>query len=389
MKKSFADILKEDEAEIRRRMALKVPEWSDTSGLTFPTRLSTEQCSSSATARYKASVAAAAAASRGIGSPVIADLTGGLGVDSWAFRKAGFAVSYNEMNQALAQAVGANFKALGADSIVVSSVEVTPENVGAMLDERKPDIVYIDPARRSASGSKVFRIEECTPNVLGMKDIILQKAGILMLKLSPMADITQVVRELDSGETPVGAVTQVHVVGAAGECKELLVVMESGVKAGEPMIIVASDDADMSFRPSEESAAVPDMSVTPAAGMLLFEPGSALMKSGAFNLISSRFGVQKLGRQAHLYCRSSAIPELSDFGKWFIIREILPLGKASFRELSSRSLRAEVTARGLHLTSDELRRRLGVNASSADGRAHIFGAATSSSGELIIITDRC
>ena len=113
------------------------------------------------------------------------------------------------------------------------------------------------------------------------------------------------------------------------------------------------------------------------------------MKSGAFNLISSRFGVSKLGRHAHLYCGPNVVPDLSAFGKWFTIREMLPLCKASFRELSASSLRAEVTARGLHLTSDELRRRLGVTASSADGSVHIFGAATASSGEMVIIADRC
>ena len=389
MKKTFADMLNDEAAALRRRMEAKLPQWAGVEGLEYPTRLCTEQCSSGATAIYKASVAAAVVSSRGIKFPHIADLTGGLGVDSWAFGKAGFTVSYNEMNSTLAEAARANFRLIGAENIAVSSDEVTPENIGELLDERHPDIVYMDPARRSASGSKVFRIADCTPNVLGMKDIILSKVGVLMLKLSPMADITQVLRELGSGGSPAGAVTQVHVVGVAGECKELLVVMESGAESGEPEIIVASDGAVMTFRQSEESDAVPDMSVAPAAGMFLFEPGSTLMKSGAFNLISSRFGVPKLGRHTHLYCSTNVVPKLSAFGKWFAISEILPLCKASFRELASRSLRAEVTARGLHLTSDELRRRLGVTASSMDGRAHLFGAATASSGDMVIIADKC
>ena len=216
----------------------------------------------------------------------------------------------------------------------------------------KPDILFLDPARRSDTGRKVFLLEDCSPDILTLKDELLEAAADVLVKLSPMADITMVCSRLGR------QVREVHVVEADGECKELLVVMESGKNAGEPEIIVASDGAEMAFRQSEESDAVPDMSVAPAAGMFLFEPGSALMKSGAFNLISSRFGVSKLGRHAHLYCSPNVVPDLSAFGKWFAISEILPLCKASFRELSARSLRAEVTARGLHLTSDELRKKL-------------------------------
>lgn len=401
MKKSFAEMLEEEAAALRRKMEAKLPEWAGVEGLEYPTRLCTEQCSSSATARYKASLLASQPGlSRGSVRPMVADLTGGLGVDSWAFSRAGMDVWYNEMNAELSAAAGRNFARLGADNISVHSLEVTEDNISALLEQAHPDAVYMDPARRSATGGKVFRIADCTPNVLGIKDAILDNCGLLMLKLSPMADISQVVRELDS---ELGHVAEVHIVGAAGECKELLVLLRrAGECPDEPRIKVASDGAEFSFESSEEAQATAGFASDITPGMTMFEPGSALAKSGAFNLISARHGLAKADVSTHLYffeaaaygtpagpAASSGSPaDLAGLGKFFSVKEVLPFNNASSRELASRRLNAEVTARGLQLSSEALAKRLGIKGSSSDGRLHIFGISTRSMGKLLLVTER-
>ena len=164
--------------ESRRKLKGKVQEWYDEPDLIFPLKLSAEQCSSSATARYKAELAGRIALNgcRTAYPWRIADLTGGLGVDSWFFSKKAAEVLYNEMQETLCRAASYNFDILGAENIRVSNKAVVPENgpegisPRELLSEFRPDIVYMDPARRGEGGRKVFLIEECTPDVLKLKN---------------------------------------------------------------------------------------------------------------------------------------------------------------------------------------------------------------------------
>jgi len=192
--------------EGRRRIVAKVPEWGSRSDLLYPTRLCTEQCSSAATATYKASIA------ERMGWKRIADLTGGLGVDSWYLARRSEAVLHNEADGLLSESVRENFAALGTMNIKTRSMMVEPGNVSEVLDGFGPDVVFMDPARRSESGKKVFLIEDCQPDVLGLKDEIFAICRWIFLKLSPMADITMAVERL-------GNVTEVHTVATGGECK--------------------------------------------------------------------------------------------------------------------------------------------------------------------------
>ncbi|MBQ2874680.1 MAG: SAM-dependent methyltransferase, partial [Bacteroidales bacterium] len=129
----------------RRKLKGKVQEWYDEPGLVFPFKLSAEQCSSSATACYKASLAERIA---GKTSWSIADLTGGLGVDSWFFSGKASKVLYNEMQAPLCDAAAHNFEVLGADNISISNRTAEKGHLDKILDGFLPDIIYMDPARR-------------------------------------------------------------------------------------------------------------------------------------------------------------------------------------------------------------------------------------------------
>ena len=412
--------------EGRKRLRKKLPEWVASTELVYPSSLCTEQCSSSDTARYKASVvqrifneyvspvASTRSATEEAGSVTdknssvtkkqsvtstgsvtgpknwkIADLTGGLGVDSWAFSKVAKEVLYNEMNPDLAAAARHNFKALGVTNIFIKNSDATPGTIKDIFGDFKPDVIFLDPARRDSAGKKVFLLEDCSPDVLKMLPELFGISRFILLKLSPMADITMAVERLDrtyeeylekaSGKGWNGQwVREVHVVASGGECKELLILLDREWNDGYSLTC-REDNKTLTFKPeeiTEAKATYPDSTFA----RIIFEPGKSLTKAGVFNAICERFGLVKLARFTHLYTISEPLSEneleqriapLKDFGKVFYVKEILPLNKASMKDVGKRYPHSEVSAKNIPMSSDELRTRLKVK--SGDD-AHIFGA---------------
>ncbi len=358
--------------EVRRKLRGKVPEWVVFPQLRYPFKLSAEQCSSTETARYKASVALSACSvtpDEDIPCPFLADLTGGLGVDSWAFSQQFGEVLYNEMNPALSDAARHNFQVLGVGNITVRNRELQPGNLPEILEDFQADILFLDPARRADDGRKVFRLEDCRPDVLQLLPELWQAAPRVLLKLSPMADISLVCRQL-------GSVKAVHVVAAEGECKELLLLLERGYE-GKPSLTVYEGGAVMEIPEGQETV------YASAPEGWLFEPGKALLKAGAFSL-PCRFGLTKLSRHTHLYTVQVPVPALTPFGKWFRILETVPFNNHSVKELGRRFPSAEVTARNLPVTSEQLRAKLGCR---SGGPVHIFGCTVGRDRYLLVVAN--
>lgn len=421
--------------EGRRRLRKKLPEWVVCTGLVYPSSLCAEQCSSSDTARYKASIVqrifneyvgtvasmvgdpcrTTGSATEGTesvpdkNSPTtrnqsvtepaevtigtrktgrIADLTGGLGVDSWAFSEVAEKVLYNEMNPALAAAARHNFKALGVTNIFIKNSEATSDSLKDIFGDFRPDVIFLDPARRDSAGKKVFLLEDCSPDVLKILPELFGISRFVLLKLSPMADITMAVERLDrtyeeylekaSGEGWNGQwVREVHVVASGGECKELLILLDGEWNEGYSLTC-REDGKTLTFKPEEitkAKAGYPDSTFA----RIIFEPGKSLTKAGVSNAICERFGLVKLARFTHLYTISEPLSDseseqrtapLKDFGKVFYVKEILPLNKSSMKDVGKRYPHSEVSAKNIPMSSDELRTRLKVK--SGDD-AHIFG----------------
>ena len=395
MKRSFADILQDLDGDRARRVARKLPEWA-AADAEIPTALALEQCSSSATAGYKARRAGGATftpftPSRGMAGcslsrtgarpepaavGIVLDLTGGLGVDSWAFSQVAERVVYFERDAELAEAAKRNFARLGADNIDVRCETVTPET-----DLPEADLIYADPARRDAAGRKVFLLEDCTPDILTLLPLLLQKAPAVLLKLSPMADLSMLADRLGP------ALREIHVVELDGEVKELLCLLLRDNPSLEPEIVVARTDS-LRFRMTEEREASAVYAAGVQPGDVLLEPCPALLKAGAFRLPCERWGLLKLAHSTHLYLSPEAeeapgAPANRFFKSWHV-REVLPLGAAAFKDLRKRCPRAEVTARNLPLGSDALRRKLGI---APGGDTHIFGCRLADGRAVLIVTD--
>ena len=389
--------------EGRRRLRKKLPEWVARTELVYPSSLCAEQCSSLDTARYKASIVMriineyVGTVASMVGEPVevaepkkgkVADLTGGLGVDSWAFSEVAEEVLYNEMNPALAAAARHNFKVLGVTNIFIKNSEATSDSIKDIFGDFRPDVIFLDPARRDSAGKKVFLLEDCSPDVLKMLPELFGISRFIFLKLSPMADITMAVERLDrtyeeylentSGKGWNGQwVREVHVVASGGECKELLILLDGEWNEGYSLTC-REDGKTLTFKPEEitkAKASYPDSTFA----RIIFEPGKSLTKAGVFNAICERFGLVKLARFTHLYTISEPLSDseleqrtapLKDFGKVFYVKEILPLNKASMKDVGKRYPHSEVSAKNIPMSSDELRTRLKVK--SGDD-AHIFG----------------
>ena len=417
MKRSFADILQGLEGDRARKVARKLPSWA-AAGAEVPTALSLEQCSSEATARYKAGLVSRIVSG---GVETIVDITGGLGVDSWAFSQAAKRVVYFERDGELAAAAERNFARLGTAGIEVRCETVTPDT-----DLPEADLIYADPARRSAAGRKVFLLEDCTPDILTLLPLLLRKAPAVLLKLSPMADLSMLSKRLGL------VLREIHVVELDGEVKELLCLLRQDPAPEGPEIIIPRldrcpsgpsvshsgppshsglDPESLRFRPQEERDATPQYA-TVRPDDTLFVPSPALLKAGAFNLPCARWGLQKLAPSTHLYlfpslpgaktppsapdnpisplpgaktspCAPGGLPaEASAWFKTYGIREVLPFGNASFKELKRRYPRAEVTARNLPLSSEALQKKTGI---SPGGDAHIFACRIADGSALLLV----
>ena len=410
--------------ESRRKLKDKMPQWYGQPRMIFPAKLSAEQCSSTLTGRYKAGLAALIAG----GKPFrIADLTGGLGVDTWYFSMEASEVLYNEMQDALCMAAKHNFGILGADNIQFSNKCIIPEcqakqedaessnlaTAAEILGAFKPDIIFADPARRSESGRKVFLIEECTPDILSLKEELFAVSRHILLKLSPMADISMVCSRLGPG------CRQVHVIGAVGECKELLIWMDREWTGNYTVKVVElghKGESVIEFTPEEEKTVCPAILSENAVRRIqedrnfnqrwMFEPGKALMKAGAFSLVSARGGMFKTGVSTHYYIGTyQQCAEYSGLGKIFEILRCEALDKGALRQAAVDFPKADITARNLPADTETYRKilqaerkKLKKSTRRNDAEAyvsvraddfHIFCLKADKAGPLLIVGRRC
>jgi hypothetical protein len=304
-----------------------------------------------------------------------------MGVDTWAFSQVAGEVLYNEMQEGLARATELNFRELGVKNVVHRNCMVEAGKVAEVLDGFRPDVIYLDPARRAGDGRKVFLIEECQPDVLELLPELFAVSRFVLLKLSPMADITMACKRL--GEH----VKEVHVVDSGGECKELLFLLDREWSGGYSLTAYGKGYTS-SWTPEEEASALPVFPKSPALSGVLFEPGKALLKAGAFNLPCGRFGLTRLGQHTHLYVGESVPDGIQPFGKVFDILEVMPLGNRTMKEAGKCWPQAEVTARNIPMTSDLLRRKLGC---ASGGDIHLFGVridTASGSANYLIVTKK-
>lgn len=343
----------------------KLPSWAECADIIYPPHLSMEQCSSEQTALYKSSLL-----EKGVS---MTDLTGGFGVDFSFIARRFSSATYVERLADLCDIARRNFEVLGLHHADV----VCGDGVDFLRTMKPVDFIYLDPARRDLNGSRTYALEDCTPNVIELRDVLLEKARTVMIKLSPMLDWHKVVDDL-------GCVSEVHVVSVRNECKEMLVVLRRDSNA--PLrCYAANDDETVVFRASDAVASTVRL-VSDASeirrGSYLFEPNASLMKLGCFGLLCERYGVKKIGAHSNLFIADESV----DFpGRKFQISTVSSMNKKELRRNLSFITRANIAVRNFPISSQDLRRQLKLK---DGGDTYIFATTQGERNHLILVAEK-
>lgn len=345
----------------------KLPMWAATEGLLFPPRLSLEQCSGEATARYKCSVAERllpTARER----LSMADLTGGFGVD-FSYMAAMFkAASYFEQSEELCRIAKHNFSLLGLHRANIACADTSVEFAWS---ENRHTLLYIDPARRDTGGRKRVAIEDCTPDVAALQQRLLGSARIVMIKLSPMLDISMALRKLSD-------VREIHIISVKGECKELLLVLSAEPKPLQ--IHCANLGAEVSpFVCDAAEAWAQQNKLCDEIGDFLYEPNASLLKGGVQDAAALEYNLYKLHRDSNLFTSNTLHRDFR--GRIFRVEGHCSFNKAELRQLLGDLRQANLTVRNFPATVAELRKRLKLR---EGGTAYLFATTTANGTHTLI-----
>lgn len=384
----------------------KLPSFAANQDIVYPPHLSMEQCSSEATALYKAEAVRRLldsfkgeedASGKGCGTSMT-DLTGGFGVDFYFVSRHFSRAQYTERNAELCQVVEHNLKVLGADKATV----VCGDAVEQLQTIDPQTLIFIDPARRDAHGARTFAISDCTPDVMELLPALRRKARYVMIKLSPMLDWHKAVSDLHP------LVTDVDIVAVDGECKELLLTLD--MKRGEAhkddnkqadghdyVSVRCADLPSSSFAfryTSDGSYAIDTLQPIDVASMspllsadhtpsYLYEPNASVMKAGCFRELELTFGARQISDNSHLFTSEQLISGFP--GRRFAVDTVTSFNKRQLKEALRDVASANITVRNFPMTVAILRKKLKLK---DGGDTYIFATTTAGGEHVLVITHK-
>ena len=355
-----------------QRARIKLPSWAAHDDILYPPHLALEQCSSEVTARYKTEICLRLLQN----FDSMADLTGGMGVDFSFLAPLFGQAHYIEQQAHLCEAAQHNFKVLGVNNTTVT------EGDGLEVLSHLPhqSLVFVDPARRDSHGSRTFAISDCTPDILPVLPMLMEKTDLLMVKLSPMLDWHQTAILLDTACPE--ALREIHIIATSNECKELLVVLDARQHNPSVALHCANDDNRFVTDTQEEKLLPPCPTLSgigeAAKASWLYEPNAAIMKAGCFAALAQRFPIRALADNSHLFVANHHLPDFP--GRQLHILRLTTTNKQQLREALKGIDRADITVRNFPMTADQLRRRLHL----ADGGDTWLFASTIGRREHVI-----
>jgi len=355
-------------AQIAGRQAAlkKLPTWAACSEILYPPHLSMEQCSSEQTARYKAEI---------IQTPhstyhSLTDLTGGFGIDCACLSTLFKEVTYVERQEILCQLAAHNFPLLGLKHITIRNSDA----IDHLQQMRTADWIFIDPARRNTQGAKTVAISDCEPNVSAIEELLLQKSQHVLVKLSPMLDLSLALNELKY-------VQAAHIVSAGGECKELLLILGKETIKEIPIycinLLPNQKRQCFCFTRQQEQESLCKYASSPEN--YLYEPNASLLKAGAFRSLAHQYGIKKLHPNSHLYTSTRLIEDFP--GRKFRITESCGFGKKEVKQLTDGAKKANLTIRNFPASVSELRKRLKIE---EGGEIYLFATTLSPNEKRLI-----
>lgn len=347
-----------NQIEAKTRAKTKLPTWFTADNIVYPSKISVEQTSSEKTASYKASL---------ISGENLIDLTGGFGVDDFYFAKKIKTVVHCEINTELSQIVQYNFEQLKVENIACHS--------GDSLDileklNTKWDWIYIDPSRRNDAKGKVFMLQDCLPNVPEHLDELFQYSNSILIKTAPLLDVSAGLSELKN-------VKAIHVVALENEVKELLWELHKGYsgKTTIKTVNLAKDKTD-TFE-----FILDDATESPKYGLpekYLYEPNSAIMKSGGFEEVGTFYGLNKLHKHSHLYTNAILIPFP---GRVFEIENTFPYHKNEMKNHLEKQ-QFNITTRNFPDTVESIRKKWKIK---DGGNRYCFFTTDENDNKIVLI----
>ena len=339
----------------------KVPSWYHTEGLLYPKHLSMEQCSSEATAIYKAGL---------VEGDSFADLTGGFGIDCSFLSRKFKQADYVERQTELCELAKHNFPLLGL------SIGVHNEDGVEYLKQMQPvDCLFLDPARRDGHGGKTVAIADCEPDVSALEDLLVEKAKKVMVKLSPMLDLSLALKHLKY-------VREVHIVSVNNECKELLLILQKEFASMDitihcEHIVNASEHQSFSFTQEQERTS--DCPLATEVGAYLYEPNASILKAGAYRSLTQTYACKKLHASSHLYTSEQFIADFP--GRRFHVEAVSGFGKKELKEFLQGIEKANLTIRNFPSSVADLRKRLKLKEGGED---YLFATTLADESKVMI-----
>ncbi len=353
-----------DQIKTRQKAKAKIPAWVNAhSDIIFPANNILEQASSSATAHYKSAL---------INFNTFVDLTGGAGIDSAAFLNHATSGIIIEQHKETASLLAHNIPLLCKTPAQI--LHKSAEDFIKTME--KTDLIYIDPQRRNSNKRGIYKLEECTPNIINLLPTLSKKAKYILLKTSPMLDIAATIKTLQ-------IVSQAHVIEWQGECKEVLYLLNTNqtIPHNDIPITAVSLDSNgralkaLTFTREHETKITNHYS---APLQYLFEPSPAFQKSGGFNAIAQTYGLQKLAKHTHLY--TSNQPCTAFPGRQFKIISTLPVNRKSLP-----INKAHLTIRNFPSSVEELRKKLKLK---DGGNDYIFACTLHDNSKVLLHTNK-
>lgn len=344
----------------RKVASEKVPSWAKIENIIYPRHISLEQCSSETTAHYKAGL---------ISGDSFVDLTGGFGIDC-AFLSSQFKTStYVERQTELCNIATHNFPLIG-----LNHIQVVNEDGVVFLNKMNPtDWIFLDPARRNEQGGKTVSIADCEPNVKDIEELLLHKATKIMVKLSPMLDLSLALKDLIS-------TSEIHIISVNNECKELLLIL-SNEKADQTPIhcINFTTQEKQSFSFTREQEQECDCTYTSNLKQYIFEPNASILKAGGYRSIASLFQIEKLHPNSHLYTSDKPITNFP--GRTFRIVSQSTFNKKEIKQKLGDLKKANITVRNFPASVAELRKRTKLE---EGGSTYLFATTLYNEQKILI-----
>lgn len=346
----------------------KLPSWYKCHDIIYPRHISLEQCSSESTAQYKASLC---------GGNILVDLTGGLGVDFSFMAKKHKQSYYVEVQDELVELANCNFNTLNLDQVTIIQ-----KDAFSFLNsfDHVADTIFIDPARRSDTGKKTVLIEDCSPNLIEIEQLLDNKAEQTIIKLSPMLDISQALNSLAN-------IKEVHIISVNNECKELLFIKEKSLEEKfETSLIcinlIANKEKELFvFTKAEESSS--NISYTDTPAKYLYEPNASILKAGGYRSLALKYNLKKLHPNSHLYTSDILVNHFP--GRKFQIENIISPNKKEIKTQLNKTIKANIATRNYPFSVADIRKQTKLKEGGTD---YIFATTLANEKKVLILCQK-